>query len=235
MPQTTTPPKSRNEEPHAVYSRLVRDPSISHGAFRLWHLLRDYRNSLSGLAWPSQKTIAQAMHCDVHSLKRWTQELLTAGYVSIERKGQNHNFVYRVHMRPVANESRDAGFPIVAMRKPTSPRDAGLPIVTEPNEPNLRTERRVDVKGLVEGLTAKVSVRIASSPKVEEVRQVMERSFAGAGQFANAFHTAMTKCGWRDRKWQPIRDWKKVATRYASAAECRKRGIVPKKSKESLS
>lgn len=77
----------------ALYSALVRDHHLSHGAFRLWHLLRDYANG-RGEAWPSQDTIAANMTCRFHSLAGWTEELKSAGYLRTSLRGQNHHLVY---------------------------------------------------------------------------------------------------------------------------------------------
>ena len=79
----------------AVYRRLNRDRRISHGAFRLWHCLRDHANA-AGKAWPSQRTIAEAIGCKVHSLRRWLTELVKAGYLRIRNTGQNHHFEYQL-------------------------------------------------------------------------------------------------------------------------------------------
>jgi hypothetical protein len=79
----------------AVYRRLNRDRRISHGAFRLWHCLRDHANA-AGKAWPSQRTIAEAIGCKVHSLRRWLTELVKAGYLKIRNTGQNHHFEYQL-------------------------------------------------------------------------------------------------------------------------------------------
>src|SRR5579872_2953173 len=95
----------------SVYSRLVR-ADISHGAFRLWHLLNDYRNKESGLAWPKQETIAEQMHCKIDSLKGWTAELVQSGFLKAEKKGQKHYFVYSFPVAfPQWVERDDSGIP----------------------------------------------------------------------------------------------------------------------------
>lgn len=78
-----------------VYRRLIHDARICHGAFRLWHYLRDRANK-SGNCWPEQRTIASDLHCKTHSLPGWTEQLETAGYLTSEQVGQNHHLEYTV-------------------------------------------------------------------------------------------------------------------------------------------
>jgi hypothetical protein len=82
-------------ETSAVYRRLIHDTRISHGAFRLWHYLRDRKNQ-AGKCFPSQRTIAKELGCKTSSLPGWTSELREAGYVSTVSSGQNHHLVYTV-------------------------------------------------------------------------------------------------------------------------------------------
>jgi len=72
----------------AVYSELIRDPRISHGAFRIWHLLRDMTGNNS-CCWPSVRTIAELTHCAKESALAWIVELEASGYLRIER-GHRH-------------------------------------------------------------------------------------------------------------------------------------------------
>lgn len=81
--------------PQSVYRRLVRDDRVSHGAFRLWHYLKDRANR-EGICWPQQRTISAELHCKVHSLTGWIRELAECGYLSTEIKGANHHFEYRL-------------------------------------------------------------------------------------------------------------------------------------------
>lgn len=78
---------------NAVYGRLVRDERISHGAFRLWHLLRSYADQ-RGNAWPRQETIAAQMHCKKESIRGWLDQLISGGYLTTRTAGKNHHFVY---------------------------------------------------------------------------------------------------------------------------------------------
>lgn len=247
MSDSTPKPKPVKPPPGgvdaSVYSRLVRDPNISHGAFRLWHLLRDYRNQTSGKAWPSQRTIAEQMHCKAHSLKEWTAQLVAGGYIAVEERGQHHQFVYSFPASqpklPLPKNapalSRVAHSGALALPKGASPRVAQKGNRTEPKEPNQRTERRsdaprsggagFDLKQVLGGVVAKVTMRIANAPTIDQVRAEMERQFQGAGEFAPAFHRSMTKSGWRDRDGQAVNDWRPMCRNYASAACRRQRGV----------
>jgi hypothetical protein len=64
-----------------IFAALIRDERISHGAFRLWHCLRDYVNSKTGESFPGQREIQSCLHCSNDSLKPWTNELITAGWL----------------------------------------------------------------------------------------------------------------------------------------------------------
>ena len=86
---------SANTYACSVFRRIIYEGRISHGAFRLWHYLRD-RKDKNGQTWPKQSTIAGDLHCKESSLTRWTEELKAAGYVSVERIGQNHYYRYTI-------------------------------------------------------------------------------------------------------------------------------------------
>lgn len=73
-------PRSRAQ----VFSALISDGRLSHGAFRLWHALYDHMNSRTGQCNPGQRRLADMIGCDVHSLKRWTGELIDAGWIVVE-------------------------------------------------------------------------------------------------------------------------------------------------------
>lgn len=79
----------------SIFRRLIHDSRLSHGAFRFWHYLRD-RKDKNGQTWPKQSTIATDLHCKESSLTRWTKELKGAGYISVERMGQNHHYRYTI-------------------------------------------------------------------------------------------------------------------------------------------
>lgn len=53
----------------------------------------------------------------------------------------------------------------------------------------------------------------------------MASLFHGAGEYAEEWLKRMKKQGWKDRKEQPVKDWKKLAASWASGCEKKKRGI----------
>jgi len=95
---TGQPPNGQEAPPApapSVFRRLIYDPRISHGAFHLWHYLRDRKNK-NGQTWPTVRDIAADLHCKTSSLTGWTKELVSAGYLSVEKVGQKHNHRYTI-------------------------------------------------------------------------------------------------------------------------------------------
>lgn len=66
--------------PLALYKAIIRDTSISHGAFRLWHLLQDMANDNS-VCWPGQRFICRTFGCNRTSVHRWLDELIDRHYI----------------------------------------------------------------------------------------------------------------------------------------------------------
>jgi Helix-turn-helix domain len=83
-------PRTRAE----AFSALIQDQRIGHGAFRLWHCLRDHQNPKSGLCCPGQRRISDQIGCNIHSLKRWTDELVTAGWLVVKVVERGEVFHY---------------------------------------------------------------------------------------------------------------------------------------------
>lgn len=77
-----------------TFAALLRDGSISHGAFRLWHCLYSYRNHATGACYPGQRSIARVIGCDAHSLKKWTTELENSQWIKVERTERGGRFDY---------------------------------------------------------------------------------------------------------------------------------------------
>jgi hypothetical protein len=78
-----------------LYSKIIRDERISHGAFRAWHLFRDMTGK-NECCWPSLKTICRELHCGRAALLGWIKELKSAGYIKVEKrelKRSNRYFV----------------------------------------------------------------------------------------------------------------------------------------------
>jgi Helix-turn-helix domain len=78
-----------------IFARLIRDNRISHGAFRLWHCLRDYTDHASR-CFPGQRRLSDDIGCKIHSLKQWTHELVAAGWLEVESHGPSGGFDYTV-------------------------------------------------------------------------------------------------------------------------------------------
>ena len=78
-----------------VFRRLIHDKRIADGAFRLWHYLHNRKNK-SNQCWPEQRNIARELGCKTHSLRCWTLQLVNAGYLVTEKKGQNHHLEYTI-------------------------------------------------------------------------------------------------------------------------------------------
>lgn len=247
MSNSTPKPKPVKPTPAStdaaqIYSKLLRDRRISNGAFKLFHALRSYRNKATGLTCPSQETLIEEMGFNKPSLKKWTEELRSAGYIWTEKCGQKHYLVYHFTTdRPKPEDAprlfRGAGLQRLAVQKPIPPRGAETCTVTNPREPTSITKPRpnapaeakrveVFVSGLVGEVVARKSVRMANAPSLDQVRAEMERQFKGAGEFAPAFHRSMTKSGWRDRDGQAVNDWRPMCRNYASAACQRQRGVT---------
>lgn len=80
---------------YSCYRRLIRDPHVCHGAFRLWHYLRDRASAKNGSrCWPGQRLISREMKCKRDSLAGWIQQLKTAGYLQTQSKGPSRQTVY---------------------------------------------------------------------------------------------------------------------------------------------
>jgi hypothetical protein len=76
------------------YGVLVRDKRLSHGAFRVWHCLRDYTDRASK-CFPGQRRVARDIGCDIHSIRKWTAELVAAGWLKVQG-GNGRRFDYTV-------------------------------------------------------------------------------------------------------------------------------------------
>jgi hypothetical protein len=63
---------------------LVAD--ISHGAFRLWHLILKFRDKNTGVAWscPDVKAMCRILKCTPESFGRWRKELEDALLLRVE-------------------------------------------------------------------------------------------------------------------------------------------------------
>lgn len=65
---------------------LALTADISHGAFRLWHLILKFRDKNNGVAWgcPGVQTLCLILKCTSESFGRWRMELEEAGLLKVE-------------------------------------------------------------------------------------------------------------------------------------------------------
>jgi len=68
---------------------LALSADISHGAFRLWHLIVKFRDKNTGVAWscPDVKTLCSILNCTPESFGRWRWELEDALLLRVENIG----------------------------------------------------------------------------------------------------------------------------------------------------
>ena len=77
----------------AIYSQILRDPRLSTGAFKLWHLFRDMTGA-NDCCWPSLDFISETIHCNKTAIRGWVDELVKCEYISIERGHRNRTTRY---------------------------------------------------------------------------------------------------------------------------------------------
>ena len=65
---------------------LALTADISHGAFRLWHLILKFRDKNTGVSWgcPDVHTMCLILKCTPESFGRWRQELEEALLLKVE-------------------------------------------------------------------------------------------------------------------------------------------------------
>lgn len=66
------------------YDKILKDKTLSSGAFRLWHLFAS-RTGKNSDCWPGQRSIREDLGLSFDSITRYTKELVTAGYITVER------------------------------------------------------------------------------------------------------------------------------------------------------
>lgn len=81
-------------EPEA-FSEIIHDQRISHGAFRVWHLLLNMTGA-NRKCYPSIRTIATKLGSDKNSIMAWLIELEAAMYLRIERGNKHRSNQYYV-------------------------------------------------------------------------------------------------------------------------------------------
>lgn len=98
----------------ATYKALAFDKRISHGAFRLWHVLRDFAgNKLK--CWPGQRRLMRSLGSNFETIGRWRDELIHTGWLKVSnlgKKGVVH--IYELIPLPSATGSGSAVLPEAA-------------------------------------------------------------------------------------------------------------------------
>lgn len=87
----------------AIVPEWLLYADVSANAVRLYAILNRYANS-RGHAWPSRKTLADAMRCSIATVDRAREELTGAGAVTViprrNKAGDPTSNLYLLHSRP---------------------------------------------------------------------------------------------------------------------------------------
>jgi len=95
--------------------RLLAQAPISHGAFRLWHLLFTGYSNQYLKAWPSIRRLLKELRCSKAAYYRWRSELELSGFLELDTeshrsmtyvlidKGDSHERPQVSHERPQLN------------------------------------------------------------------------------------------------------------------------------------
>lgn len=99
--------------PYTIIPQWLLEAGVSHEAIVVYGWLGMYANK-EGQAWPSPKTLAERMGANPRSVKRWLDELVTFGAVSMVPRtrpdgGSSTNLYTLVYANPYAqaNEGED--------------------------------------------------------------------------------------------------------------------------------
>jgi len=88
MSEEATEPKPKKV---SVWRQIIEDARISHGAFRLWHHYRDRANEESK-CFVGYDFISRHIGCNEKSIKRWNDELVTHGWLTVKTQGKACGF-----------------------------------------------------------------------------------------------------------------------------------------------
>ena len=94
---------------------------ISSDAKILWEIINDYAGS-NRQAFPSHKTLAEDMGKSVPSIKRYVEELISHGWLTVQNRIGTSNFYYcaipAVHYKAFENPAIDGNYkPSIERRK----------------------------------------------------------------------------------------------------------------------
>lgn len=101
---------------------LALTADISHGAFRLWHLILKFRDKDTGVAWscPDVKTLCTILNCTPESFGCWRRELEAALLLKVENIGGaiRKRWQYTILDGAGANSAR-ASLYVIRIERPT--------------------------------------------------------------------------------------------------------------------
>lgn len=97
----------------ALYSKLVTDKRIAHGAFRLWHYLLG-RHGNNPDCWPGLQKICADIGCGKAALLGWIVQLSALGYIKVTSGSRTRSNRYAVlgganQNQPVVLSRTDGG------------------------------------------------------------------------------------------------------------------------------
>lgn len=98
----------------AIIPEWILNANVSSNAVRLYCILHRFANS-RGVAWPSRKTIADAMKCSTATVDRAKEELVEIGALTVHNRttdaGDPTSNLYVLHIRPVDNGDKSSPVP----------------------------------------------------------------------------------------------------------------------------
>jgi len=79
-----------NRRLFAWLRQVQQDPAISSSGFELAFVIMQHINNSSGLAWPTQETLARAVDVSDRTVRTLTEALASNGHITV-RHGQGRN------------------------------------------------------------------------------------------------------------------------------------------------
>jgi|GEM_PF-4477825 len=76
------------------YKAIAFDKRLPHGAFHLWHILRDYAGKKKS-CWPGQRRLCRDLGSNFETVARWRDQLIQCGWLQI-RSGKGGRHVYTI-------------------------------------------------------------------------------------------------------------------------------------------
>ena len=120
---------------------LLRNAGLSVGARLLWIHIEDHDNGSGEAPFPSQGTLAGYLGVSVRTVYAWTQELVEAGLLAVERRGLRRSNRYHLYW-PGVSDRKPAS---TLDRKPASDEEEPLeeePLKETPSSPPRNSRAR---------------------------------------------------------------------------------------------